>query len=105
MGGEKCAKQIFQKHMNSARNNCWEKNRRKKVRQIVFYIHTNIVFKKRGQKIARNTFCRNTQIVREKCWEKIVRKSAKNVFYIHTNTVTKKRGQKLHETNFPETHE
>ena len=81
------------------------KNRRKKMRQIVFYIHTNIVFKKTGQKIARNNFCRKTRIVRKKMLGKSSEKVRKNVFYIQTNTVTKKRGQKLHETIFPETHE
>ena len=82
------------------------KNRRKRVRQIVFYIHTNIVFKKRGQKNARNNFSRNTRIVRAKnVWEKnlwkILRKS---FFYIHTNTVTKKWGGKKSAKQFFQKH-
>ena len=81
------------------------KNRRKKVRQIVFYTHTNIVFKKRGQKIARNNFCRNTRIVRKKMLGKNRPKSAKKrILYSHEER-DQKRGQKLQETIFPETHE
>ena len=79
-------------------------NRRKKVRQIVFYIHTNIVFKKRGQKIARKNFCRNTQIVQKKCWEKIVLIKC-DIFFIFTRISCLKKGQKMRETIFPETHE
>ena len=79
---------------------------RNKVRKIVFYIHTNIVFKKRGQKNARNNFSRKTRRVRKKMLGKNRRKKVrKNVCYIHTNIVTKKRGQKNARTIFPETHE
>ena len=84
MGGKKFAKQIFQKHMNSARKKCWEKIVGKKC-DIVFYIHTNIVFKKRGQKIARNNFSRYTRIVRAKnVWKKIVCKNCEKTFFIFT---------------------
>ena len=48
MGRKKHAKQFFQKHTNSACKICWEKDRLKKVRKHVFYIHTNIVTKKLG---------------------------------------------------------
>ena len=52
--GEKRAKQYFQKHTNNARKICWGKNRWKKVRKHVFYIHTNIVTKN-GGKTTRET--------------------------------------------------
>ena len=48
MWGKKHAKQFFQKHTISASKICWEKDRLKKVRKHVFYIHTNIVTKKLG---------------------------------------------------------
>jgi len=48
--GEKRVKQFCQQHPNSASIKCWGKNRRKKVRKHVFYIHTNIVTKKVGGK-------------------------------------------------------
>jgi len=60
MGGKKCAKQFFQKHTNSAKKNCWEKNRLNRVRHIVFYIHTNIVFKKGTKKCAKQFFQKHT---------------------------------------------
>ena len=77
------------------------KNRRNLVRQILFYIHTNIVFKKRGQKNAGNNFCSNTQIVRKKCWEKIVRKSAKKRFLYSHEHRDRKMGTKNARNNFP----
>jgi len=59
-----------------------EKNRWKKVRKHVFYIHTNIVTKKWGEKNARNNFSRNTQIVREKTVrKKIVGKNFEKTFF------------------------
>ena len=74
-GGEKRAKQFFQKHKISAIKKCLEKNGRKKVRKTFFYIHTNIVTKKWGEQNARNNFSRNTLIVRAKnVWEKFVGK-------------------------------
>ena len=40
IGGNKGAKQFFQKHSNNANKKCWEKNRRKKVRKKHFlYSH------------------------------------------------------------------
>jgi len=62
MGGNKRAKQFFQKHTNSARKKCWEKNRRKKVRKTFLYSHEyrdQIM----GGINARNNFSRNTRIV------------------------------------------
>jgi len=44
-GEEKRAKQVFQKHMNSACKNCWEKFVGV-MGKNVFYIHTDIVTKK-----------------------------------------------------------
>jgi len=55
-GGNKRAKQFCQKHMNSARKKCWEKNRRKKVRKTFFYIHTEIVTKKWGRETRETIF-------------------------------------------------
>ena len=70
------------------------KNRRKKVRKNVFYIHTNIVTKNWGEINARNNFSRNTRMVKAKMLGK---KSSKNVrksfIYIPTNMVTKKWGK------------
>ena len=60
MGATKRAKQFFQKHNNSASKKCLGKNRRKKVRKTVFYIHTNIVTKKWGEK-TRETIFAETQ--------------------------------------------
>ena len=83
MGGKKRAKQFFQKHSNNA-GKMLEKNRRKKVREMYFYIHANIVTKN-GVKNARNNFSRNTQIVRSKnVRKKIVEKKCLSRFYIFT---------------------
>ena len=38
MGGEKRAKQSFQKHTNSSNKKCWEKNRRKKCEKRYFIL-------------------------------------------------------------------
>jgi len=85
MGGEKRAKQFFQKHKNSANKKCWEKNRRKKVRRTFYYIHTNIVTKKWGQQNARNNFSRNTLIVGAKnVGKKIVGKKWEKRFFLFT---------------------
>jgi len=66
LGGQKHAKQFFQKHTNSADKKCWEKNRRKKVRKNVFYIHTNIVTKKWGDKSAKQFFQKHTNDANKK---------------------------------------
>jgi len=51
VGGTKRSKHFFQIHTNSASKKCWEKNRRKKVRKMFFYIQANTVTKKmRGGK-------------------------------------------------------
>ena len=60
MGGKKRAKQILEKHTNSANKKCWGKNRRKEVRKTFFFIHSNIVTKKWGGK-TRETFFPETQ--------------------------------------------
>ena len=84
MGGKKRAKQLFQKHTDSASKNCWGKNHRKKVRKTFFYIHTNTVTEKWGVK-ARNNFSRNTLIMRAKNFgKKKVSQSEKTRFlYSH----------------------
>ena len=56
IGGEKSAKQFFQKYTNSASKKCWGKNRRKEVRKTFFNIHTNIVTKKWGGKTRETIF-------------------------------------------------
>ena len=87
MGGKRM-KQFFQKQTNRASKKCWGKNRPKKLRKNVFYIHTNIVTKKGGEN-ARNNISRNTPIVRAKnVRKKLSEKLRKNVFYNHTNIVT-----------------
>ena len=66
-----------------------EKNRRKKVREMYFYIHANIVTKKWGEKACETIFPETQQIVRAKNVRKNRRKKVrKNVFYNHTNIVT-----------------
>ena len=78
--GGKRAKQVFQKHTNSASKKCGKKDRREKGRKNVFYIHTNIVTQK-GGKNERNKISRNTRIVRVKnVGEKSSQRSEKNVF-------------------------
>jgi len=65
MGEKKRAKQFFQQHSINA-GKILRKNRRKKVREMFFYIHTNIVTTKWREKNARNNFSRKTRIVRAK---------------------------------------
>jgi len=85
---------------------CSDKNRRKKLRKKVFYIHTNIVTKN-GREKSGNNFSSNTPIMREIYVgeKKSLEKSAKTRFYIHTNIVTKKWGEKNARTIFQETHQ
>jgi len=84
MGGKKRAKQFFQKHTNRASKKCWEKNRFKKVRKHVFYIHTNIVTKKWGEKRAKQYFQKHTNSASKKVKEKNRFKNSKNTFFIFT---------------------
>ena len=56
MGSKKRTEQFLQKRTNSASKKCVEKNRRKKVRENVFYINTNVVIKKLGVKNLLNIF-------------------------------------------------
>ena len=53
-GGGKCAKQIFQKHMNSATKKCWEKIVGRKCDKS-FFIFTRISCSKKGDKKMRGT--------------------------------------------------
>ena len=69
MGGKKRPKQFFQKHSNNA-GKMLEKNRRKKVREMYFYIHANIVTKKWGEKPAKQFFQKHTNSAIKKCKEK-----------------------------------
>ena len=85
MGGIKSAKQLFQKHTNSASKKCWEQNRRKKVRKNVFLYSHEYRDQKMGGKNSRNNFSRNTRIVRAKNFgKKIVSKKCENTFFIFT---------------------
>ena len=56
MGGKKRVKQFFQKHTNSASKKVKEKNRLRKLRKHVFYIHKNIGTKKWGEKTRETIF-------------------------------------------------
>ena len=56
MGGEKRAKQFFQKHKNSAIKKCWEKNRRKKVRKTFFLYSHEYRDQKKGGKTRETIF-------------------------------------------------
>ena len=82
---EKKARNIFQKHTNSAGKKCWEKikkrweivraknvgkKRRKKFRKNDFNIHTNIVTKNGGEKRAKQFFQKHTNSTRKICWGK-----------------------------------
>jgi len=59
------------------------KNRREKVRKIVFYIHTNIVTKKGGKTL--ETICqKHTNSAIKIVGEKIVGKKCDKTFFIFT---------------------
>ena len=96
----KPAKQFFQKQKPIVpAKKCWDKNRSKKLRKKVFYIHTNIVTKN-GRKKRAKQFLQKS-IMGEICWGKNRwKKVRKHVFYIHTNIVTKKWGEKNARKNF-----
>ena len=95
MGGKKSAEQFFRKYTKSAKEKCFERNRQKRCAKDVFYIHTNIVTKKRRKKGGKQFFQKHTNSVSKKFWGKNrLIKVRKNVFYIHTNIVTKIWGGK-----------
>ena len=82
MGGKKTREKFFPEHPNCIRKICWEKNLRKKVRNNVLYIYTNIV-KKMGGNNARNNFYRRTRIVPTKnVGKKLRRKNVRKMFFI-----------------------
>ena len=87
-GWKNARNKLSRNSTNSANKKCLEKNRPKKLRKNVFYIHTNIVTKKRGGKTRETNFQKYTNSASKKCKEKIVGKVRKNVFYNHTNIVT-----------------
>jgi len=73
----------------------WDKNRRKKLRKKVVYIHTNIVTKNGGKKRAKLFLQKHTNNAGNICWEKNRwKKVRKHVSYIYMNIVTKKWGEK-----------
>ena len=110
---KKRAKQFFQKTEYNEEK-CWEKNRRNKVRNNVFYIHTNILTINCGEKNAWNNFSIHTSAmknVRKKIFEKMRnnvflysheyrdqkmggKKRAKQFFQKHTNIAWKNVGKK-----------
>ena len=99
-GGEKTRETIFQKHKNSAIKYVGKKNRRKKVRKTLFYIHTNIVTKY-GRKTRETIFQKHKNSAIKKCREKNRRKKVrKTFFHIHTNIVTQKLGEQNARNNF-----
>ena len=56
MGGKERAKQLFQKHTNSASKKCWEKNRRKKLRKTFFLYSHDYRVQKMGGKTRETIF-------------------------------------------------
>ena len=83
MGGKKIAKQFLQKHTNSARKKCLEKNLRKIVRKRFLYSHGNHDQKMGGIKRAKQFFQKHTNSASKK-WEKIVGKKCEKRFFIFT---------------------
>jgi len=74
-GGEKRAKQFFQKYTSSASKKCWGINSSEKSAKNVFLYSHVFSDQKMGGKKARNNFSSNTRIVRAKnVGEKIVGK-------------------------------
>jgi len=81
MGGKKPAKQIFQKHTNSATKKVGKKSSEKSSKKR-FYIRTITVFKN-GGKNALNIFSTNKRIVRPKnVGEKIAGKKCEKASFI-----------------------
>ena len=66
MGGEKHAKQFFQKHKNNAIKKCWGKKSSEKSAEKVFLYSHEYREKNGWGKKARINFSRNTRIVRAK---------------------------------------
>jgi len=60
MGGGKCAKQIFQKHMNSATKNVGKKSSEKSATNPFLYSHEYRVQKKGTKKCAKQFFKKHT---------------------------------------------
>ena len=60
IGAKKRAEQFFQKLNEKCGQKMLGKNRRKKLRKKVFYIHTNIVSKKWGKKRSKQFFQKHT---------------------------------------------
>jgi len=76
-----------------------EKNRLEKVRNHVFYKHTNIVIKNGGKKREKNLKKLSIRVSKN-CWKiNRLEKVRKHVFF-HTNIVTKNRGKKTREKKF-----
>ena len=80
MGGNKRAKQFFQKHTDSAR----KKKSLGKSAKNVFYINTNIATKKWGEKRAKQFFQKHTNSARKNVRKKFVGKKYEKRFSIFT---------------------
>ena len=94
MGGGN-ARNNFSRNTRIVRGkNIGKKNRLKKVRKEVLYIHTNIVTKKWGEKRAKQFFQKHTNSASKKCWEKIVPKKCENTFFMFTRLSWPKKGWK-----------
>ena len=102
MEGKKRAKQFFQTHTNSGEKNVGKKNQREKVRNNVFYIHTNIVTINCGEKNAWNNFSIHTS-VKKKVGKKIVGKM-RNVFLYSHEYRDQKLGGKERPKQFCQKH-
>ena len=104
--GGNLAKQVFQKHTNSASKKCWEKDRLEKGRKNVFYLHTNIVTKKRGKKRAKQFCQQQPNSASKKLWGKNRRKILRKKTFLFSHEYRdQKWGEKMRETIFPETHQ
>jgi len=99
MGGGN-ARNNFSRNTRIVRGkNIGKKNRLKKVRKEVLYIHTNIVTKKWGKKRAKQFFQKHTNSASKKCGKKIVSKSAKTRFLYSNEYRDQKIGGNIARNN------
>ena len=99
--GENPAKQFFRNKPIVPAKKCSDKNRRKKLRKKVFYIHTNIVTKNRRKKRAKQFLQEHTNNARNICWgKKIVGKKCENTFLYSHEYRDQKMGKKNARNNF-----
>ena len=84
MGGIKSAKQLFQKHTNSASIKCWGKIVGKMCEKRFLYSHEYRDQKIGGTKRAKLFLQKHTISASKKCLEKIVGKKCEKRFFIFT---------------------